>query len=89
MLRLHLECEQNVSGRNRPSTLHQIPQCSHHVITCFQRPSPPVPSVLMLIRDNRNAFCDHVEAQDYKECKDDIQTASTMADDTRDAIVNY
>ena len=44
MLRLHLECEQNVSGKNRWSKSHLIPQCSHHVITCFQRPSPPVTS---------------------------------------------
>ena len=44
MLRLHLECEQIVSGKNRLSKLHLIPQCSHHVITCFQRPLPPVTS---------------------------------------------
>ena len=42
MLRLHLKCEQNVSGENRLSKSHLIPQCSHHVITCFQRPLPPV-----------------------------------------------
>ena len=61
MLRLHFECEQNVSSRNRLSTLHLVPQCSHHVITCFQRPSPPVTiskynTVLMLLIDGAQLY---------------------------------
>lgn len=47
------------------------------------------PGTVRLTRDNGNALCDRIEAQDSKECEDDIQPASTMADDTRDTIVDY
>ena len=62
MLRLHLECEQNVSGRNRWSKLHLIPQCSYHVITCFQRPSPPVILDVFKGRIETRIFSDKVRS---------------------------
>ena len=32
---------------------------------------------------------DRISAQDYKECQDDIQAASGIAEDIRDALLDY
>ena len=55
MLRLHLKCEWNVSGRNIGRTLWQSLKCSQHVNTRFHRPLPPVLSVAVLCRCRGNA----------------------------------
>ena len=30
-----------------------------------------------------------INVQDYKECQDDVQAASAMMDDIRDAVIDY
>jgi len=42
-----------------------------------------------LIRDNGSAFYNHINAQGYEECEDDIQAVSGIAEDIRDALLNY
>ncbi|KAF9649817.1 hypothetical protein BDM02DRAFT_3260180 [Thelephora ganbajun] len=44
---------------------------------------------LRLIGDNGNVLCNRINVQGYKECQDDIQAASAMADDIRDAVIDY
>ncbi|KAF9645965.1 hypothetical protein BDM02DRAFT_382706 [Thelephora ganbajun] len=44
---------------------------------------------LRIIEDDGNVLYDRINAQGYKECQDDIQAASAMADDIRDAIIDY
>ncbi|KAF9649300.1 hypothetical protein BDM02DRAFT_3166836 [Thelephora ganbajun] len=44
---------------------------------------------LRLINDNGNMLYHRINGRGYNECQDDIQTASAMADDIRDAIVDY
>ncbi|KAF9649797.1 hypothetical protein BDM02DRAFT_1756200 [Thelephora ganbajun] len=44
---------------------------------------------LRLIVDNGNVLYNRINAQDYKECQDDIQAASAMADDIQDAAIDY
>ncbi|KAF9645055.1 hypothetical protein BDM02DRAFT_3173723, partial [Thelephora ganbajun] len=44
---------------------------------------------LRLINDNGNAFYNRINGQGYNESQDDIRAASAMADDIRDAIVDY
>ncbi|KAF9645175.1 hypothetical protein BDM02DRAFT_3263101, partial [Thelephora ganbajun] len=42
-----------------------------------------------LIVDDGDVLYDRINAQGYKECQDDIQAASSMADDIRDAVIDY
>ncbi|KAF9645142.1 hypothetical protein BDM02DRAFT_3271916 [Thelephora ganbajun] len=44
---------------------------------------------LRLIGDNRNVLYNRINTQGYKESQDDIQAASAMADDIRDAVIDY
>ncbi|KAF9645139.1 hypothetical protein BDM02DRAFT_3189954 [Thelephora ganbajun] len=44
---------------------------------------------LRLIEDNGNVLSNRINAQGYKESQDDIQAVSAMADDIRDAVVDY
>ncbi|KAF9649808.1 hypothetical protein BDM02DRAFT_3186020 [Thelephora ganbajun] len=44
---------------------------------------------LRLIGDYGNVLCDRIIAQGYKECQDDVQAASAMANDIRDAVTDY
>ncbi|KAF9645039.1 hypothetical protein BDM02DRAFT_3120843, partial [Thelephora ganbajun] len=44
---------------------------------------------LRLINDNGNMLYHRINTQGYNECQDDIQAASAMADDIRDAIIDY
>ncbi|KAF9649810.1 hypothetical protein BDM02DRAFT_1757335 [Thelephora ganbajun] len=44
---------------------------------------------LRLIGDNGNVLYNRINAQGYKECQDDTQAASAMADDIRDAVIDY
>ncbi|KAF9649447.1 hypothetical protein BDM02DRAFT_3268766 [Thelephora ganbajun] len=44
---------------------------------------------LRLIGDNGNVLCNRINVQGYEECQDDIQAASAMADDIRDAVIDY
>ncbi|KAF9643346.1 hypothetical protein BDM02DRAFT_3191803 [Thelephora ganbajun] len=44
---------------------------------------------LRLIGDNGNALYNRINAQGYMECQDDIQAVSAMADDIRDAVIDY
>ncbi|KAF9642509.1 hypothetical protein BDM02DRAFT_3176724 [Thelephora ganbajun] len=44
---------------------------------------------LRLIGDNGNVLYNRIITQGYKECQDDIQAASAMADDIRDAVIDY
>ncbi|KAF9645553.1 hypothetical protein BDM02DRAFT_3120016 [Thelephora ganbajun] len=44
---------------------------------------------LRLIEDNGNVLCNRIDTQGYNECQDDIQAASSMADDIRDAVIDY
>ena len=48
-----------------------------------------LPSTLRLIRDNGNVLYNRINAQGYKECEDDIQAASGMAEDIQDALLDY
>ena len=34
-------------------------------------------------------LCNRINAHDYKECQDDIQSVSAIADDIRDAVIDY
>ena len=34
-------------------------------------------------------LCDRIGAQDHKECQEDILAVSGMAEDIRDALLNY
>ena len=49
----------------------------------------PCPSTLQLIKDNGNALCDRVNTQGYEECQGDILAASGIAEDIRDALLEY
>ncbi|KAF9647405.1 hypothetical protein BDM02DRAFT_3117104 [Thelephora ganbajun] len=44
---------------------------------------------LRLIGDDGNVLYNRINARDYKECQDDIQAVSAMADDIRDAVIDY
>ncbi|KAF9645955.1 hypothetical protein BDM02DRAFT_3189254 [Thelephora ganbajun] len=44
---------------------------------------------LRLIEDDGNVLYDRINVQGYKECQDDIQAASAIADDIRDAVIDY
>ncbi|KAF9644139.1 hypothetical protein BDM02DRAFT_3190869 [Thelephora ganbajun] len=44
---------------------------------------------LGLVRDNGSALYNRINAQGCEECQDDVQAASAMADDIRDAIIDY
>ncbi|KAF8340814.1 hypothetical protein F5887DRAFT_978796 [Amanita rubescens] len=46
-------------------------------------------NTLRLIRDNGNVLYNRISAHDYKECQDDIQSVSAIADDIRDAVMDY
>ena len=46
-------------------------------------------SALKLIRDDGNILYNCIRTQDYKECQDDILAASKMAEDIRDALLDY
>jgi len=48
-----------------------------------------LPSTLRPIRDNGNVLYSRISTQGYKECEDDIQAASGMAEDIRDALLEY
>jgi len=43
----------------------------------------------MLIRDNGNALHNRIKVQGYEECQGDILAASGMAEDIRDALLEY
>ena len=47
------------------------------------------PSTLRLIRDDADALCVRIKAQGYEECPNDIQAASGIAEDIRDALLDY
>ncbi|KAF9645962.1 WD40 repeat-like protein [Thelephora ganbajun] len=44
---------------------------------------------LRMIEDDGNVLYNRISAQGYKECQDDVQAASSMADDIRDAVIDY
>ncbi|KAF9646733.1 hypothetical protein BDM02DRAFT_3118207 [Thelephora ganbajun] len=44
---------------------------------------------LRLIGDNGNVLYSRINVWDYKECQDNIQAVSAMADDIRDAVIDY
>ncbi|KAF9643341.1 hypothetical protein BDM02DRAFT_3151691, partial [Thelephora ganbajun] len=44
---------------------------------------------LRLIGDNGNVLYNRINVQGYKECQDDVQAVSAMADDIRDAVIDY
>ncbi|KAF9642193.1 hypothetical protein BDM02DRAFT_3193718 [Thelephora ganbajun] len=46
-------------------------------------------NTLRLIGDNGDVLYNRINSQGYKECQDDIQAASAMADDIRDAVTDY
>ena len=47
------------------------------------------PRALRLIRDCGEVLYDRINAQGYTGCQEDIQAASAMADDVRDAVIDY
>ena len=47
------------------------------------------PSTLREIRDNGIALYKRATAEEYKECPGDILAVSRMADDIRDAVLDY
>ena len=47
------------------------------------------PSTLRLIRDAGNVLCNRINTDGYKESQDDIQAASGIAEDIRDALLDY
>ena len=48
-----------------------------------------LPSTLRVIRDNGNVLYNRISTRGYKECEDDIQAASGIAEDIRDALLEY
>jgi hypothetical protein len=46
-------------------------------------------SALRLIRNTGNVLYHRINTEGYNECQDDIQTASGIADDIRDALLDY
>jgi hypothetical protein len=44
---------------------------------------------LKLIKDNGNVLYNRITAQDYQECEEDIKAASGIAEDIRDAMLDY
>ena len=46
-------------------------------------------STLGLIRDKANVLRDRINVQDYKECQDDIQAVSGIAEEIRDALLDH
>jgi len=46
-------------------------------------------STLRLIRDTGKVLYDRVNIEDYKESQDDIQAVSGIAEDIRDALLDY
>ena len=47
------------------------------------------PSALRVIRDNGITLYNRVSVQGYKECQSDILAVSGMAEDIRDAFLEY
>ena len=47
------------------------------------------PSTLRSIRDNGDVLLNRISTQGYEECQDDILTVSGMAEDIRDALLEY
>ena len=47
------------------------------------------PSALRLIRDNGIALYNRVSVQGYEECQSDILAVSAIAEDIRDALLEY
>ena len=46
-------------------------------------------STLRLIRDTGNVLYNHITAEGYEESQDDIQAVSRIAEDIRDALLDY
>ena len=46
-------------------------------------------SALGLIRDKGNMLRNRINVQDYKECQDDIQVVSGIAEEIRDVLLDY
>ena len=46
-------------------------------------------STLRLIRDTGNVLYNRISTEDYKESQDDIQAVSGIAEDIRDALLDY
>ena len=42
-----------------------------------------------MIRDTGNVLYNRINAEDYKESQDDVQAVSEIADDIRDALLDY
>ena len=42
-----------------------------------------------MIRDTGNALYDRINAEDYEESQDDIEVVSGIAEDIRDALLDY
>jgi len=49
----------------------------------------PPPRTLQAIRDNATTIYNRVKAQGYKECQSDILDVSGIAEDIRDALLEY
>lgn len=47
------------------------------------------PSALGSIKDNGNALYTRINGQGYEECRDDILAVSGLAEDIRDAVLEY
>ena len=47
------------------------------------------PSTLKSARDNADALCARINVQGYEECPNDIHDASVIAEDIRDALLDY
>ena len=48
-----------------------------------------LPSTLRLIRDNGNTLYNRINTEGYQESEDDIQAVSGIAEDIRDALLDY
>lgn len=48
-----------------------------------------LPSTLRLTRDNGNTLYNRINAEGYQESEDDIQAVSGIAEDIRDALLDY
>ena len=46
-------------------------------------------STLRLIRDAGNVLYDRINTEGYEESQDDVQAASEIAEDIRDALIDY
>jgi hypothetical protein len=92
MARLHRLCLQvdddGIWGENRHKQRAKLFEWVFRI--AYSLPSHSFfTSTLRLIRDTGNVLYHRINTEGYKECQDDIQAASGIAEDIRDALLDY